>query len=64
MELTSQGLSLLSYIEDFEGVTSTEAEAKSHCNNIRTLLRHLDLQEAAHEDSPTIAGNALARVKV
>ena len=51
--LTSQGSKLLSYIDDFGGMASTEAEATHHFNSLHTSLRHLGLQEAAHKISPT-----------
>ena len=47
--LTTWGLSLLSYIDDFWGINSTKAETTSHFNILCTLLGYLSLQEAAHK---------------
>ena len=38
-KFTGQGLSLLSYIDDFGGMASTKAEATSHVNTLHTSLK-------------------------
>ena len=48
-ELTSQELSLLSYINDFGSIKSTEAGVTSHFNSLHTLIGRLGLQEAAQK---------------
>ena len=53
-ELTSQGLSLISYINDIGSVANTEAKATSHFNSLHTLLWCLSMQEAIHNAQPPL----------
>ena len=51
-ELRRWGISLLNYIDDFGGVTSSQFEAESHFFQLQGLLETLGLQEACHKASP------------
>ena len=51
-ELRGRGISLLNYIDDFGGVTSSQSTADSHFSQLQNLLAKLGLQEARHKPSP------------
>ena len=51
-ELNSKGATVISYIDDFGGVTTDQATAATHFTNLGSLLATLGLHEAAHKASP------------
>ena len=61
-ELRRRGLTLLNYIDDFEGVAASSALAHNHLSALQTLLSELGLQEATHKASPPRPKNHLSGV--
>ena len=50
-DLNSQGVTILSYIDDFRGIAIDQATAVTHFN-LRSLLAKLGLREMEHKASP------------
>ena len=51
-ELNRQGATVVSYIDDFGGVSTDQPTADTHFTNLRSLLAKLGLREVEHKASP------------
>ena len=51
-ELNSRGVTVLSCIDNFRGMTTDQATSVTHLTSLRSLLAKLRLREAEHKASP------------